>query len=173
MVAPSVECYWPAVVQGAQTVVAAAGGRLVLRASSYDAAEDRRRVCELLDPGVQTLLVAPSTSGRAGVELLRWLGAQTVPVVLVERLPPPERPTIALDAAVTDHAISAGLAVLHLATRDHRRIGLVTSRQSPHSDAIRAGWTTAVSSLELPFNGVPALDVPPYGPPQWTLAAAR
>jgi len=170
MVAPSVEYYWPAVIQGAQTAVAAAGGRLVLRASSYDAGEDRRRVCELLDRGVQTLLVAPSTTGRAGVELMRWLGAQTVPVVLVERLPPPELPTIALDAAVTDHAIGAGLAVRHLATLGHRRIGLVTSRQSPHSDAIRSGWTTAVSSLELPFNGVPALDVPPYGSPQWTRA---
>jgi len=170
LVAPSVEYYWPAVIQGAQTAVAAAGGRLLLRASSYDAAEDRRRVHELLDRGAQTLLVAPSTTGRAGVELLRWLGAQSVPVVLVERLPPPELPTIALDAAVTDHAIGAGLAVRHLATLGHRRIGLVTSRQSPHGEAIRTGWATAVSSLSLPSGDVPALDVPPYGSPQWTRA---
>ncbi|WP_410573910.1 DeoR family transcriptional regulator [Amycolatopsis sp. cmx-4-61] len=52
MVAPSVEYYWPAVIQGAQATVAAAGGRLVLRASSYEAGEDRRQVTTLLERGV-------------------------------------------------------------------------------------------------------------------------
>jgi DNA-binding LacI/PurR family transcriptional regulator len=83
------------------------------RASSYDPAEDRRRAGELLDRGVQALLV--------------------------ERLPPLELPSIGLDAVVTDHAIGAGMAVRHLARLGHRRIGLVLSRRSPHSEQIRIG----------------------------------
>nr|QEO73822.1 LacI family transcription regulator [uncultured bacterium] len=171
MVAPSIEYYWPTVIQGAQTAIAATGGRLLLRASSYDPIEDRRRAIELLDRGVQTLLVAPTVAGRAGLDLLRWLGGLTVPVVLVERLPPPELPTIPLDAAVTDHAIGAGLAVRHLATLGHTRIGLVLSSESPHSPQIRAGWRTAVTSLGLAGNGIPVVDVPPYGGPGWSRAA--
>ncbi|MBY8849013.1 substrate-binding domain-containing protein [Saccharothrix longispora] len=166
MVAPSAEYYWPAVIQGAQAAVAAAGGRLALRASRYDAAEDRRQVAALLDRGVQALLVAPSTGGQAGLDLMRRLGGLSVPVVLIERVPPPELPTIGLDAAVTDHALGAGLAVRHLAALGHRAVGLVVSRPSPHHDAIRAGWRSAVASLDLSPD-VPALDVPTYGSAQW------
>lgn len=170
MVAPSEEYYWPAVIQGAQVAVAAAGGRLALRTSRYDAAEDRRQVLKLLERGVQTLLVAPSTTGPAGIDLLRWLSGLSVPVVLIERMPPPELPTIGLDAAVTDHALGAGLAVRHLATLGHRAVGLVVSRLSPHQAAIRDGWAAAVSSLEMTTAGVPAADVPSYGSPGWAAA---
>ncbi|MFD7654494.1 DeoR family transcriptional regulator [Actinosynnema sp. NPDC059797] len=59
LVAPSEDHYWPAVIQGAQAAVGAAGGRLALRTSCYHAAEDRRQVVKLLDRVVQALLVAP------------------------------------------------------------------------------------------------------------------
>ncbi|MBE8522106.1 DeoR/GlpR family transcriptional regulator [Amycolatopsis sp. H6(2020)] len=167
MVAPSVEYYWPTVIQGAQSTVAAAGGRLVLRASSYDAAEDRRQITTLLERGVQTLLVAPATSGRGALDLLRWLGSLSVPVVLVERLPPPELPTLALDAATTAHALGAGLAVRHLVSLGHRGVGLVTSRSSPHSPAVRTGWREAIGSLGLDAATALDLDVPAYGSPGW------
>ncbi|MEV7094948.1 substrate-binding domain-containing protein [Amycolatopsis sp. NPDC051045] len=167
MVAPSVEYYWPPVIQGAQSTVAAAGGRLVLRASSYDAAEDRRQVTTLLERGVQTLLVAPATSGRGALDLLRWLGSLSVPVVLVERLPPPELPTLALDAATTAHALGAGLAVRHLVSLGHRAVGLVTSRSSPTSRALRTGWRATIESLGLDAATALDLDVPVYGSPGW------
>jgi DNA-binding LacI/PurR family transcriptional regulator len=167
MVAPSVEYYWPTVVQGAQSAVAATGGRLVLRASSYDAAEDRRQITKLLERGVQTLLVAPATSGRGALDLLRWLGSLSVPVVLVERLPPPELPTLALDAATTAHALGAGLAVRHLVSLGHRGVGLVTSRSSPHSPAVRTGWRETIGSLGLDAATALDLDVPAYGAPGW------
>jgi DNA-binding LacI/PurR family transcriptional regulator len=165
MVAPSVEYYWPTVIQGAQSTVAAAGGRLVLRASSYDAAEDRRQITKLLERGVQTLLVAPATRGPGALDLLRWLGSLTVPVVLVERLPPPELPTLALDAATTAHALGAGLAVRHLVSLGHRAVGLVTSRFSPHSPAVRTGWRETIESLDL--DAALDLDVPAYGSRGW------
>ncbi|MDS0140377.1 MULTISPECIES: substrate-binding domain-containing protein [unclassified Amycolatopsis] len=167
MVAPSVEYYWPPVIQGAQSTVAAAGGRLVLRASSYDAAEDRRQITTLLERGVQTLLAAPATSGRGALDLLRWLGSLSVPVVLVERLPPPELPTLALDAATTAHALGAGLAVRHLVSLGHRAVGLVTSRSSPTSRALRAGWRETIASLGLDAGAALDLDVPVYGSPGW------
>ncbi|WP_037305639.1 substrate-binding domain-containing protein [Amycolatopsis orientalis] len=167
MVAPSVEYYWPPVIQGAQTTVAAAGGRLILRPSSYDPAEDRRQVGNLLDRGVHTLLIAPTTNGRAGTELLRWLGSLAVPVVLVERLPPQELPMLGLDAATTAHALGAGLALRHLMSLGHRRVGLVTSRSSPTRDALRRGWREAGSSLGLDPGHTADLDVPPYGSAGW------
>lgn len=170
MVAPSEDYYWPAVIQGAQAAVTAAGGRLALHTSCYDAAEDRRQVAKLLERGVQALLVAPSTTGAAGIDLLHWLSGLSAPVVLVERMPPAEVPTIGLDAAVTDHALGAGLAVRHLAALGHRTVGLVLSRLSPHRAAIRDGWSAALSSLDLSSGGVPALDVPPYGLPGWAEA---
>ncbi|NYI07321.1 substrate-binding domain-containing protein [Allostreptomyces psammosilenae] len=170
MVVPSVDYYWPSVIQGAQTTVSAAGGRLVLRPSSYDPAEDRRQVSKLLERGVRTLLVAPTTTGQAGVELLRWLGALSVPVVLVERLPPAELPTLALDAATTAHALGAGLAVRHLVTQGHRRIALITSRSSPTSVALRSGWRETVTSLDLPSHEQLDIDVPSYGAPGWAAA---
>ncbi|WP_063747048.1 substrate-binding domain-containing protein [Saccharothrix sp. NRRL B-16314] len=170
MVAPSEDYYWPAVIQGAQAAVTAAGGRLALHTSCYDAAEDRRQVAKLLERGVQALLVAPSTTGAAGIDLLHWLSGLSAPVVLIERMPPAELPTIGLDAAVTDHALGAGLAVRHLAALGHRTVGLVLSHLSPHRAAIRDGWSAALSSLDLSSGGVPALDVPPYGLPGWAEA---
>ncbi len=165
MVVPSVEYYWPTVIRGAQSAVTAAGGRLLLRASAYDAAEDRRQITKLLDRGMQCLLVAPCTESRAGVDLLRWLGSLNVSVILVERVPPPELPMLALDAAYTAHSLGASMAVRHLVTLGHKRIGLVTSRSSPTSRALRRGWAEAVAALDLP-DAITA-EVPAYGLPGW------
>jgi DNA-binding LacI/PurR family transcriptional regulator len=165
MVAPSVEYYWPQVIQGAQSTAAGAGGRLVLRASRYDAAEDRRQIGKLLERGVQTVLAAPDTGGRGARELLRWLGSLPVPVILVERLPPPELPTLALDAVTTAHALGAGLAVRHLVSLGHHRVGLVTSRSSPTSRALRTGWRETIESLGQEPGA--DFDVPAYGSPDW------
>ena len=131
MVVPTVEFYWPPVIQGAQSAVAAAGGRLALRASAYDASEDRRQVSALLDRGVRTLLIAPTTTGDTGLDLVRWLGGLTIPVMLVERLPPPALPTLPLDAATTAHSLGAGLAVRHLVTLGHHQIAFITARFCP------------------------------------------
>ncbi|MDG9720260.1 substrate-binding domain-containing protein [Streptomyces sp. DH24] len=168
MVVPSVEYYWPPVIQGAQTAVAAAEGRLVMRASRWDdPAEDRRQINSLLERGVQALLVAPTTSGDGALELLRWLGSLTVPVVLVERRPPEELATLALDGAMTAHALGAGLAVRHLVTLGHQRVALITTRQSPTSKALRSGWRDAVRTLDLPSHEGLDLEVPSYGSAGW------
>lgn len=165
MVVPTVEFYWPPVIQGAQSAVAAAGGRLALRGSAYDAAEDRRQVSALLDRGARTLLIAPTTTGEAGLDLLRWLGSLTVPVLLVERLPPPALPTLPLDAVTTAHSLGAGLAVRHLVTLGHHRIAFITARFSPTTKALLEGWRETVASLGLPGSEDLEFDVPAYGSP--------
>ncbi|MGC9496366.1 substrate-binding domain-containing protein [Streptomyces sp. WG7] len=168
MVVPSVEYYWPPVIQGAHTAVAAARGRLVMRASRWeDPAEDRRQVNALLERGVQALLVAPTTAGTAAMELLRWLRSLTVPVVLVERRPPQELATLALDAVMTAHALGAGLAVRHLVTLGHHRIALITTHRSPTSKALRAGWQDAVDVLGLESHEGLDMEVPSYGSAGW------
>ncbi|ASO22026.1 DNA-binding LacI/PurR family transcriptional regulator [Actinoalloteichus hoggarensis] len=167
MVVPSVEYYWPHVIQGAQAAVAAADGRLVMRVTHYQPGEDRRQIADLLDRGVKTLLVAPVVSGDAGRELLRWLGGLAASIVLVERRPPPELPTLALDAATTAHAMGAGLAVRHLVTLGHRSVALVTSRSSPTSRALRTGWRDTTAELGLPCAESIDVEVPAYGTPGW------
>ncbi|WP_329126584.1 substrate-binding domain-containing protein [Streptomyces sp. NBC_01465] len=168
MVVPTVEFYWPPVIQGAQSAVAAAGGRLALRASAYDAGEDRRQVSALLNRGIRTLIVAPTTTGDAGLDLLRWLGGLRIPVLLVERLPPPALPTLPLDAATTAHSLGAGLAVRHLVTLGHRRIAFVTARFSPTTQALLEGWRETGESLALPDRADLEFDVPAYGSRGWT-----
>ncbi|RBM07395.1 substrate-binding domain-containing protein [Streptomyces sp. PT12] len=170
MVVPSVEYYWPQVIQGAQTSVNAAGGRLVMRVSSYEPGEDRRQITALLERGTRTLLVAPVVTGAYGLDLLRWLATLPVPVVMVEREPPPELPTLALDAATTEHALGAGLAVRHLVTLGHRSIALVLSRQSPTSRALRRGWTGTMAELGLPRPDAWQFEVASYGTPGWAAA---
>jgi DNA-binding LacI/PurR family transcriptional regulator len=165
IVSPSVDYYWPQVIQGAQAAAVAAGGRLALRGSSYDATEDRRQVTRLLERGVRALAIAPTVEGKAGMDLLRWLGSLTIPVVLMERVPPPELPALGLDAVVTAHSLGAGLAVRHLVTLGHQRVCLVTTKHSPTSRALRTGWSETTASLGLP----PAPDetVRGYGSPGW------
>ncbi|NYH77440.1 DNA-binding LacI/PurR family transcriptional regulator [Actinopolyspora biskrensis] len=167
MVTPSVEYYWPAVIKGAQATTASSSGRLVLRASSYDSTEDRRQVAKLLEHGVQVMLVAPTTTGNEGVELLRWLGSLRVPVVLLERLPPPELPALALDAVTSAHDVGAGLAMRHLITLGHRKLGILTSRSSPTSRMLRRGWREAIDSLGIPDTDDLEVEVPTYGSAGW------
>lgn len=165
MVVPSVEYYYPQVIQGAQSAAAAAEARLVLRGSSYDPADDRIHVAKLVERGVQALLVAPSTGGQAGAALLRWLGSLPIPVVLMERRPPARLATLPMDGVVTAHAFGAGLGVRHLVTLGHDRIGLVTSRFSPTSEALRIGWSETVEALGMPT--APHEIVPGYGSAGW------
>ncbi|WP_049565933.1 substrate-binding domain-containing protein [Nonomuraea sp. SBT364] len=158
MVVPSLDYYWPDVIRGVRQAAADAGVRVVLRGATYQAADERRQLSWLVEfLGVDGLLVAPTVTGDDGEALVRWLQRAGVPVVLIERTATLGPYQEAMESVVSDHALGAAMAVRHLATLGHRRIGVVTTSQSPTAPHIRRGWRQACDELGLPPDG--ALDV--------------
>ncbi|GAA2236302.1 substrate-binding domain-containing protein [Promicromonospora sukumoe] len=152
VVVPSLDYYWPEVIRGAR---AAAHGtaRLILRGGSYDVDQIRHQLTALVGddggPGVDGLLVAPPVDGPDATALGDWLADLDLPVVLMERrlaAGPYREP---LESVATDHALGSGTAARHLAERGHRQVGLVTSRTSPTSAAVRRGFCTVADELGL------------------------
>lgn len=153
MIVPSLDYYWPPIVSGARARAAALRARLLLRASTYEAADNRRQVEALLNvPGLHGIIVAPDTFGPDGIEMLRWLDALPVPVVLAERRARAAAAVRRLDSVVTDHAAGAAQAVHHLHEMGHERIGLFTQSQNPTGRFVRHGWERALASLGLPTD---------------------
>ncbi|MFT7836711.1 LacI family DNA-binding transcriptional regulator [Saccharothrix sp. BKS2] len=166
MVVPSLDYYWPEVIRGAQDAAQENCARLVLRGASYRVDEVRHQAEWMIGSGaVDALLVAPPTRGAEAEELVSWLTALAVPVVLVERsaVSGPYRRHV--ESVRTDHAAGAELAVRHLHGQGHRRIGLVVSASSPTSGQVRDGWHRATADLSLP--PAPEVLVAAYYEPGW------
>lgn len=168
MVVPSLDYYWPDVIRGVREAAAAAGTRVVLRGATYQAADERRQLSWLVDSvGVDGLLVAPTTTGEDGEELVRWLQSADVPVVLVERAAAVGPYLEAMESVVSDHAFGAAMAVRHLAALGHRRIGVVTTRNSPTTPHVRRGWRQACAELGLGPGDVLDADTVDRRDPGW------
>jgi DNA-binding LacI/PurR family transcriptional regulator len=158
MVVPSLDFYWPDVVRGVRAAAAEAGVRITWRGGTYQAAEERRQLAWLVETAqVDGLLVAPTTTGEEGEELVEWLRACPVPVVLIERTATVGPYQEAMESVVSDHALGAAMAVRHLATLGHRRVGVVTTIHSPTAPHVRRGWRHACEELGLPLDGTPDL----------------
>lgn len=154
MVVPSLDYYWPQVISGARAEAEEQNLRIMVRGSTYDAADNRRQVQALLDTqNIDGLIVAPDMGGERGQELLRWLNALPIPVVLAERRSPTEIPAHRLEWVATDHAFGAGMAVRHLWQEGHRRIGCLTDSSSPTSPHVVRGWHQALAALKIPLEG--------------------
>ena len=158
MLVPSLDYYWPDVVQGARDEARRRGLRLVLRGTSYESSDDRAQVTHLLNSGVDGLLLAPDTGLPETAAMLQWLEAARVPVALVERDARSESSHAWLDSVNTDHGSGVGSAVRFFAEQGHRDLGLVLSRKSPHSDEIRAAWEMALAEVDVVGHLVEALD---------------
>jgi len=153
MVVPSLDYYWPQVISGARAAAEEQNLRILVRGSTYDAADNRRQVQALLDTqNIDGLIVAPDMGGEHGQELLRWLNALPIPVVLAERRAPAEVPAHRLEWVATDHAFGAGMAVRHLWQEGHRRIGCLTDSSSPTSPHVVRGWQQALAALKIPLK---------------------
>ncbi|QFZ24590.1 DeoR family transcriptional regulator [Saccharothrix syringae] len=172
MVVPSLDYYWPEVIRGAQDLARDRGARLVLRGASYRVDDVRHQAEWMIGSGaVDALLVAPPTRGAGAEELVAWLTALPVPVVLVERsaVSGPYRQHV--ESVRTDHAAGAELAVRHLHGQGHRRIGLVVSASSPTSGHVREGWHRATADLALP--PAPEVLAAAYYEPGWAVDVDR
>lgn len=167
MVVPSLDYYWPDVIKGARKAAADANARLVLRGATYEADEELRQLDRLIDSAdVDGVLVAPTTTGEQGEDLMRRLGELDLPVVLIERLPHDDYRD-KLESVVSDHSRGAGLAVRHLAGLGHRRIGVSTTVDSPTSVHVRHGWQVECERLGLPVEGIPDFSTVDQRDPAW------
>ncbi|NRQ35227.1 substrate-binding domain-containing protein [Nonomuraea sp. NN258] len=165
MLVPSATYYYPAVIKGAREQAERLGARLVLGVGRYDDEEDRTQVKQLIDGGIEGLLLTPSRQPDASHE--QWLADLRVPAVLVERRAELGGPASLLDAAASHHAHGAFLGTRHLAELGHRRLAMV-SRASPTAPRVRHGFLAAVRDLGLdePVH----LDIEQEGPSRQQVA---
>ncbi|MGI5283634.1 substrate-binding domain-containing protein [Nonomuraea polychroma] len=168
MVVPSLNYYWPDVIRGVREAAAAAGARLVLRGATYRATDERRHLSRLVEAvGVDGLLVAPTTTGDEGAELVRWLQDADMPMVLIERTAASGPYHEAMESVVSDHELGAAMAVRHLVELGHRRIGLVTTIPSPTSPHLRRGWRQACEEFGLPLDDSLDIRTVDQWAPEW------
>ncbi|MEU6713362.1 substrate-binding domain-containing protein [Nonomuraea sp. NPDC046802] len=171
MVVPSLDYYWPDVIRGVREAAGEAGVRVVLRGATYQVADEQRQLASLVETvGVDGLLVAPTTDNSEGEALVRWLQAAGVPVVLIERAAVMGPYREAMESVVSDHALGAAMAVRHLAELGHRRIGVITTLNSPTAPHIRAGWRLACQELGLATAEVPDMRTVDRRDPGWARA---
>ncbi len=150
MVVPSLGYYWPHIIIGARAASTDVGVQLVLRGASYSPADQRRQISSLVDSGtLHGLIVATETKGPDGIALLQWLDGLPIPVVLAERRIPSSLALTRLEWVTTDHVFGGVIAAHHLASRGHRRVGILASPGSPTSWQLRRGWTRALGELGL------------------------
>lgn len=150
MLVPSATYYYPSVIRGAREQAERLGARLVLGVSRYDDQEDRKQAQQLVDGGVEGLLLTPSRQPDASH--VEWLAGLRVPAVLVERRAELGGSASLLDAAASHHAHGAFLGTRHLAELGHRKVAMVT-RRSPTAPRVRHGFLSAVADLGLEVPG--------------------
>ncbi|MFJ9977635.1 GntR family transcriptional regulator [Streptomyces cyaneofuscatus] len=145
---PSTTYYYPRVVDGIQRVLRDAGVGVLLASSKYDPALEREEVRAMVDSGVQGLLLVPNLhlldDPQAHVDALHRL---PVPLVLVERFPPAPAPDDPTTYVTTDHPGGVCLAVRHLRSLGHRRIGHLGRLRTGTADIVARGFDEAAELL--------------------------
>lgn len=150
MLVPSLDYYWPEVARGAEEAARELEMRLVLRGSSYETEDDQPQLTRLVDQlNVDGLIVAPRMDAPTTGRTIEWLASVGIPVVLLERTAAagPRQPV--LESVVSDHALGAAMAVHHLVSLGHRRIGAVLTEHSPSRPHVHRGWLDAEAEYGL------------------------
>lgn len=146
MLVPSLDYYWPNVARGAEEAARDLDMRVVLRGSSYDSEDDLPQLIRLVEQiGVDALIVAPRMDAPTTDHTVAWLAAVGIPVVLLERTADFGASHAVLESVVTDHALGAAMAVRHLVSLGHKKVGLVMAQPSPTGRHIRRGWLEAAA----------------------------
>ncbi|MGD7707389.1 substrate-binding domain-containing protein [Microlunatus sp. Y2014] len=150
---PSVRRYFTDLVAGVESVVHARGGHLLLQSTEYNRTRERQQIAELLERKPDGLILTPTLVGLADPEdYLHQLESIECPVVLAERVPPRmagRYPYSPLSYATTDTRRGGHLAVEHLYEQGCRRIGLMSSRNTPTSEGLHQGFIEAVHAFDL------------------------
>ncbi|WP_176505417.1 substrate-binding domain-containing protein [Curtobacterium sp. 314Chir4.1] len=146
LVVPDPGYYFPKIVAGVAERTEALGGRVVLGISRYDPARERQQVERLIAAGVDGLLV--TTTVADAFDTLELLDQAPMPVVVVERSVSEAPVGADLESVRSDHESGAALAIRHLATLGHRRIGMAVF-DTPTTPQLRTGYERAVRQLGL------------------------
>jgi DNA-binding LacI/PurR family transcriptional regulator len=161
IVVPSATFYYADVIRGAEATADRYGARLVLGVTGYDVAVEQERLEKVLGIGVAGLLLSTALGDGQATDLGGWLDDIDVPVVLMERAFGFPHVSRQYDHVRTDHAYGAMLALRHLASLGHRRIGInLTATATAHwlrlgidQAAGLLGVDLFVSPLVLPDRG--------------------
>lgn len=171
MLVPSLDYYWPHVAQGAEEAARELDMRVVLRGSSYETEDDRPQLTRLVEQlGVDALIVAPQMDAPTAGQTVAWLAGTGLPVVLLERTATVGPHHEVLESVVTDHALGAAMAVRHLVSLGHRRVGVVLAEQSPTRPHVHRGWVEAAAECGLDTAATLDALVPDAGTPECTAA---
>ena len=146
MLVPSLDYYWPDVARGAEEAARELGARIVLRGSSYETEDDRPQLIRLVEQlSVDGLIVAPRMDAPTAERTIEWLAATGMPVVLIERTATVGPHHAVVESVVTDHALGAAVAVRHLVSLGHQKVGVVLGEHSPTSPHVHRGWLEAIT----------------------------
>ncbi len=149
MVVPTLEYYYAHVIEGARVAASRMRGRLEVRGSTYSATDNLRQARALVESGqLDGLIIAPTTDGEGSEELAAWIAKLRLPVVLVEREPPPSALGRRPESVATDHALGMRKALHHLVEQGHRTVGLLLD-VTPTAPHLRRGWDEGVRDLGL------------------------
>ncbi|ADB29488.1 regulatory protein DeoR [Kribbella flavida DSM 17836] len=161
LVVPSSTFYYTDVIRGAEAMADRYGARLVLGVSGYDVQVEQKRIDKILALDVAGLLIATALGDERAAEVGRRLDDIDVPVVLMERAFGFPDVDHEYDHVRTDHAYGALLALRHLVSLGHRRIGISLDasatahwlRQGVARAADTLGVDLFVSPVVLPARG--------------------
>ncbi|MFI2735156.1 substrate-binding domain-containing protein [Streptomyces sp. NPDC018711] len=149
MLVPTVGSYFDEIIDGARSAANAAGARLVLGISAYESSDDRAQVEQLIDSGVDGLLLTPNWKPGSHPENSMWIGDLRVPVVLVERRAAPDSPFAELESVGSDHRHGVLMALRRLSSLGHDSVLLAAREDSWTAHQVRAGYEEATRLLGL------------------------
>lgn len=153
MLVPSLDYYWPDVARGAEEAARELDMRLVLRGSSYDTEDDLPQLSRLVERmNVDGLVIAPRMDVPTSQRTIEWLVATGIPVVLLERTATAGPHHEVLESVVTDHALGAAMAVRHLVSLGHSKVGLALVRYSPTGPHLHRGWAEASAEFGIDIH---------------------
>lgn len=146
MVVPHASYYYPEVVSGARAAAQELGVKLALGMSRNAFTEERALVAQMVEAGVDGLLLTTAEDPRTSPGTEAWLRELPVPVVLAERRV--GWSTGSVEYVATDHEYGAYLALRHLVEQGRSRIALLQF-DTLTAPMLQVGYQRALAALKL------------------------
>ena len=149
LIVPDARYYFSGMIRGAHAAARELGLRLVLGVTDYDPREEIHQLEKLSEKGADAILLVTARPGEEDEQTWECLSSLAPPVVLVERSARDAPPALRVDSVRSDHSYGTELAVDHLVSAGHRRIGLLC-RDTATAPWIEEGFARATRRWGLP-----------------------